>query len=291
MLLSHFGLLLCLFSQTSGFLLVDKNRQLVCSDALTYRTTQLFDQSEEQSGASVRFSGTDGLSTTITNPLDSFLSLLASDVASIALGIIGLLAVVIHRWALLDESAEALTVQTRTDLLATFACGSVLLNGITKLDVTAALAESVVLEGTQLETPEISQELEDQDTIQWGLESLLTATPAQTSILVKQSKDKGIWNIVARAGKVPVISSVPDTNTPILNRVGSLGNTKETYLPTLQALPGKREFPYLPSNTQLALLIPLESNMVLILGGNTAKSFTPRDVAWCRIVADRMGNP
>jgi len=195
----------------------------------------------------------------------------------------------------LDSSAEALTVQTRTDLLATFACGSVLLNGVTKLDVTAALAESVVLEGTQLDGPELTAitELDDRDTIKSCLESLLAATPAKTAILVQQSSksSNGLWSIVARAGKVPSEATTVPDSTPILNRVGSIGNTKETYLPTLQALPGKLEFPYLPSNTQLALLIPLENNMVLILGGNTAKSFTPRDVAWCRIVADRMGNP
>jgi hypothetical protein len=87
---------------------------------------------------------------------------------------------------------------------------------------------------------------------------------------------------------------VPET-TPILDRVGSPTNVKETYLPTLQALPGRREFTYLPGNLQLALLIPIMNEndesrrKVLVLGGNTAKSFSPRDVAWCRIVAERMG--
>ena len=32
---------------------------------------------------------------------------------------------------------------------------------------------------------------------------------------------------------------------------------KESYLPTLQALPGKVEFTYLPSNAQEALLLPV----------------------------------
>ena len=82
---------------------------------------------------------------------------------------------------------------------------------------------------------------------------------------------------------------VPET-TPILDRVGSPTNVKETYLPTLQALPGRREFTYLPGNLQLALLIPIDSDStkrkVLVLEGNTAKSFSPRDVAWCWIVAE-----
>lgn len=254
-------------------------------------TSQLFEQK-----GSVRFSGTDELTTT-TNPLDSFLSLVASDIASIVLGLVGLLIVIIHRWLLLDDSAavDAMALQTRTDLLAVFACGSVLLNGVTKLDVTSALSESVVLEGRKLGVAELKSDDTNSATTKWGLESLLEATPAETAILLerKGSATEGPWTITARAGIVPAVPiDIPET-TPILTRVGSPNNSKETYLPTLQALPGKRELTYLPSNTQLALMIPigLEGGKVLVLGGNTAKSFSPRDVAWCRIIAERIGNP
>eukprot|EP00980_Cylindrotheca_fusiformis_P020973 scaffold7987_cov200-Cylindrotheca_fusiformis.AAC.2 len=244
----------------------------------------LWQERNAKQGGSVRFSGSDA---TITNPVDSFLSFISSDIVSIVLGILGLLAVVIHRWALLDESADALTLQTRTDLLATFACGSVLLNGVTKLDVTTALAESVVLEGIQLTTPEfLDEDVKDKKIIKWGLESLLAATPAKSAVLLRRS-NAGTWAVSARAGKVPSNTTVPQT-TPILTRVATPGNTKETYLPTLQALPGKTEFPYLPLNSQLAVLIPVDKSRVLVLGGNTSKSFTPRDVAWSRIVADQM---
>lgn len=56
----------------------------------------------------------------------------------------------------------------------------------------------------------------------------------------------------------------------------------------------------LPSNAQLALLVPIRgrnedngasSKRVLVFGSNRAKSFfTPRDVAWCRIVTRRMAS-
>jgi hypothetical protein len=87
--------------------------------------------------------------------------------------------------------------------------------------------------------------------------------------------------------------SLPE-KTPILERVGSPENSKETYLPTLQALPGRTELTYLPNNAQMAVLIPIQSsnskkNSVLVLGGNTAKSFSPRDIAWSRIVAEKIG--
>lgn len=258
------------------------------------------------------------------NPFDAILSFLSSDVVSIVLGLIGLCIIVFHRLVLLDStSADALTLQTRTDLLAVFACGSVLLNGVTKLDVTTALAESVVLNGEKLSTPECrtsddkqSQEVapSDDSTLPWALESLLVATPAESAIILAKEEnvgDKNGWAIQWRAGIVPSNPSamlVPE-KSPILDRVGSPGNIKETYLPTLQALPGRFEFTYLPSNTQLALLIPIMTaqqssqsndetikvgkeevhNSVLVLGSGTAKSFTPRDIAWSRIVSERIG--
>jgi hypothetical protein len=241
------------------------------------------------------------------------LSWLSSDIVSIGLGTIGLLVVVVNRLTLLDveisSSADALTYETRADLLAVFACGSVLLNGVTKLDVTTALAESVLLDGNELSEAEFLNKSHKnqatEETISWAFDSLLSTTPAKTVILIEKDKDSISWSISCRGGIVPTTGkssplTVPE-KTPILDRVGSPGNLKETYLPSLQALPGRFEFSYMPPNTQLAVLIPISSkssenepvnvakNSVLVLGSNTAKSFTPRDIAWCRIVADRIG--
>ena len=260
--------------------------------------------SNAPSSPRVQFSGTDDdPSSSLANPLDRLLTLVASDAFSIGAGILGLLAVVVYRWNLVladsgRAAAEALTYQTRTDLLAVLASGSVLLNGVTKLDVTTALAESVVLEGTTLPEPELADPAVDGggSTLAWALESLLSATPAKTAVLLADVGDR--WSVRCRTGVVPSSRSVPE-KTPILERVGAPGNSKETYLPTLQALPGRTELTYLPSNTQMAVLIPIrpasssggdtEKNSILVLGGNTAKSFTPRDIAWSRIVAEKLG--
>ena len=325
-----------LSSTAFGFTMIPSPPSFGCSRSIQHSTTQrpivvLFGEPSEGSNnnkASVRFSGTEGFtSTTDTNPLDALLTVLASDVASIALGLLGLIVVVAHRGSLLMmmedtttlSAADSLTVQTRTDLLAVFACGSVLLNGITKLDVTAALAETVVLEGTKLDSIQVlladgmvqqpHDSASSSTTVVWALESLLAATPATTAILLEREARLGstTWRVTARGGIVPPINTKVPESTPILDRVSSAGNDKETYLPTLQALPGKRELPYLPVNAQLALLVPIrqENNnnnnntsqsggptttRVLVLGSNRAKSFSPRDVAWCRIVAERMAS-
>lgn len=98
-----------------------------------------------------------------------------------------------------------------------------------------------------------------------------------------------LWCITALAGVVskdPLLQkSISLNTTPILDRFRT-DSSKETYLPTLQALPGRVEFTYLPPNTQGALLLPVP---VTRLGTDTAKSFTPRDVAWCQVLASRIG--
>jgi hypothetical protein len=101
------------------------------------------------------------------------------------------------------------------------------------------------------------------------------------------------WKTVAIAGIVPTEERLrlgPSLSVnPIVDGFLRDGNTKEKYLPTLQALPGRVEFTYLPSNTQEALLLPVSSTQVLVLGSNTAKSFSPRDIAWSQVIASRLG--
>ena len=258
-----------------------------------------------------------------TGSLDSALTLLTSDGASIVLGIVGITICLFNRVIHIDDydalnstgalGADAMGRQSRADLLAVFASGAVLLNGISNLDVTSALAESVVMDGISLNSPVIYDEALDdvemnlskssRDDLIWALESLLDATPAQTAVVVANGRNG--WRPMASAGIIPTDSSMMQTlsniPTPILDRflptARGGASTKESYLPTLQALPGKTELKYLPPNAQEALILPiraegdaeLESVAVLVLGSDTAKSCTPRDIAWCQVLASRIG--
>jgi hypothetical protein len=165
-----------------------------------------------------------------------------------------------------------------------------LLNGISKLDVTSALAESVVLDGETLAKPIFNEAVNRENDVTWALESVLAATPANTAVLLSLRDDS--WSILGLAGVVPrdpVLRQLPSVgSTPILDRFRK-DSSKESYLPTLQALPGRVEFTYLPLNAQGALLVPVNETSALVLGTNTAKSFTPRDVAWCLSIASRIG--
>jgi hypothetical protein len=256
---------------------------------------------------SIRFSGIDldsNRSFTSTNPVDYLLSLITSDIGSIALGFTGLLLLLVGRLLLGGSSGvEGLEEETRSNLLAVFACGAVLLNGISKLDVTSALAETVPLTGTDLGGVPLNLTSANKTStlsMDWFLESLLVATPAKSGVLLQKNSPSSPWEVLALAGVVPrewsdsenPMRVIPD-NTPILDRFLS-GTAQETYLPTLQALPGKTEFTYLPDNSQAALLLPVRSEAsskttVLVLGSNQARSFTPRNVAWCQTVVSRLG--
>ena len=250
-------------------------------------TTACFAE-QEKTGGTARFTGLDEGA---TNGFDYVLSLIVSDVGSTVLGLIGLIICVAHRLANTDSlSADTMGQETRADLLAVFASGAVLLNGISKLDVTSALAESVVLDGETLPEPIFYENVNREKDVAWALESILAATPAKTAVLLNTDDDS--WTISAVAGVVPrdpLLRRAPSVDaTPILNRFRK-DSTKESYLPTLQTLPGRVEFTYLPLNTQGVLFLPVNDETVLVLGTDTAKSFTPRDVAWCLSIATRIG--
>ena len=246
------------------------------------------------------------------------------------------------------------------DLLAVLACGAVLVNGVSKLDVESASAESVQLQGVSVNRPQLlmmhskgGKEVNlDPQGVEWACQALLSTVPAKTVFVLRTStstannnnnnappSSAAPWEAVAVAGIVPNqvasdleelkdddsggIPSFPiiinDSNNnnnnnrmvassscPILDRLRTRTD-QETYLPTVQNLPGKTEFnTYLPSNTQAVLILPVHYDdtggsggedssscttteaTVLVLGSNQARSFTPRDVVWCQAVASRL---
>ncbi len=248
---------------------------------------------QEKSGGSARFTGVQ--SQDATSALDLVLRAIVSDIGSIVIGLLGLGTAVVNRLANDElQTVGALGQETRTDLLAVFACGAVLLNGLSKLDVTSALAQSVVLDGVNLEDTIVYYKDSYPRDLPWALKSMLAATPAKTALLLEYTDTiPPCWKTVAIAGIVPTEERLrlgPSLSVnPIVDGFLRDGNTKEKYLPTLQALPGRVEFTYLPSNTQEALLLPVSSTQVLVLGSNTAKSFSPRDIAWSQVIASRLG--
>mmetsp|Transcript_4050 Transcript_4050/g.6760 ORF Transcript_4050/g.6760 Transcript_4050/m.6760 type:complete len:382 (-) Transcript_4050:28-1173(-) len=250
--------------------------------------------------------------------IDSLLINLTSDRTSILLGSVGIFILLLNRIISFPEDAAYEASRSRIDLLGVFAAGSVLLNGISKLDVESVTAEQVALEGVNEASSVVWNNDNfayegNRDIVEWALFSFLKCTPARTVVMLGKEEGK-IWVPLAMTGILPLDpslrTSLRSNSTPILDRMlrddgnikgGTVGGTevigsnrkgpKESYLPTLQALPGKIEFSYLPSNAQEALLLPVPSKegdscrYAVVLGGDRAKSFAPRDISWCREIA------
>ncbi len=245
-----------------------------------------------------------------TSIFDYILSLFTSELSSIILGSLGILLALSNRLSSIDYEASSIAMnqaadmgmQSRMDLLAVFSAGAVLLNGLSKLDVTSTLAETVVLEGKSLEAIEyVDSMLEGKETLRWAMQAARRSTPAKSVVVLGHSSENSEWVICALDGIVPSTETsrkvIPDeSTTPILNRFLKDGQgNKETYLPTLQALPGRSEFTYLPTNTQEVLMLPIDvdgkyNKAALVLGSDTAKTFSPKDVAWCQVLANRLQN-
>lgn len=290
------------------------------------------------SKANVSFDNKRGSSDSTSSPsnlstIDQLLLTLTSDRTSLLLGSIGILFILLLRLISFPEDATYEASRSRIDLLGVFAAGSVLLNGITKLDVESVQAERVMLEGinqdeviwNENQNSSVMQGRNDkfQSTVEWALSSFLKCTPAQSAVLLA-TQQSSEWIPLATVGILPseqqLRSSISsDLKTPILDRMlrddgsikgGTVGGTQlagstrrrganESYLPTLQALPGRVEFTYLPSNAQEALLLPVtrpdDNNndgwyYAVVLGGDKAKSFAPRDIAWCKEIASLIGD-
>ena len=272
--------------------------------------------------------------------IDKLLLTLTSDRTSLLLGSLGILLLLLNRLLSFPEDAIYEASRSRIDLLAVFAAGSVLLNGITKLDVESVVAEQVVLDGINqdgvvwneenLSSIEQKKKEKFQATAEWALSSFLKCTPARTAVLLATQQNTKQWMPLATTGILPsnpkLRTPIPESaknNTPILDRMlredgnikgGTVGGTevvggtkrkgpKESYLPTLQALPGRVEFTYLPTNAQEALILPVprpddgkgkqddgEWYYAIVLGGDTAKSFAPRDIAWSKEIASMVGD-
>jgi Cofactor assembly of complex C subunit B, CCB2/CCB4 len=171
--------------------------------------------------------------------VDAAISTVFSDVGSIVLGMAGLVLLLLASHA--GESSDVVVdpASTRANLLAVLAIGSVLLNGLSKLDVTTALAETVQLQGSPTSVqfrPEHSPAFAS--TMTWALESFQSTTPTQSLVLLRFFNEQ--WIMEAAAGILPngrfEMQPIPSDQTPILNRLWQQPySPDETYLPRLQA--------------------------------------------------------
>ncbi|GMI54677.1 hypothetical protein ScalyP_jg4816 [Parmales sp. scaly parma] len=170
----------------------------------------------------------------------------------------------------------------RADLLAIMGASFLLLDGFTNVQVDIKTSEPV--------RPINCKIVEDVDVgsdVAWLFQGLLQGTPACSVILLSKTDDS---NWLPTTAKGVVCASYPPTGTSRIKKTPILDetyeNSVEVSLQQLQNLPGRIEFEqFLPENMQAVLMVPdPATSTILLLGSDTAKSFTQRDIAWVKSI-------
>lgn len=193
----------------------DNSESIVTSSASTTSSKWFRSASQQRQQQGSRFVAT-------TNPIDLILKWIASDMGSIILGLTGLIILLANGIFVPSGDSipdiEAIGQETRNNLLAVFAFLSILLNGVTLIDVESLLAEPVTLQGMSVDEVICITQHEhdglDWNKVPWVLRSILEATPAKTAVLIQyQSKNStnlhdpiklsvGSWEVRAVSGVV-----------------------------------------------------------------------------------------
>lgn len=210
-------------------------------------------------------------------------ALILSPEVSIGVGLALLLILVFNR--LFTE--ELLNSQSRADLIATIGPTVLVLEGLTRLDITPREAEPVPLDGRDVAwvasglAPALQRQLE------WSVEAAMTALPTSSLAVwyggeTVALRGKLAEGVAAGGAEAYARAVVPG---PLLRKASESKSGAPDYLPSLQVLPGRVEFSYLPAATQAVLLVPLPGQGALILGADRQRAFREDDVAWARQLA------
>ena len=212
------------------------------------------------------------------------LPLLLQPEASLAIGCSLLLALVINR--LFTE--DLLNSQSRADLIATVAPILLTLKGLSDLDIKERDAEPVPLDGT--EQSWVSDELPEpaRRELNWAADSLFSSTRCSSLAVWRDGR-----TLLLRGTLPPAVAARPGEAVvpgPLLSKCLEKKSGAPEYLPSLQLLPGRVEFSYLPEATQSVLVLPMGAGGgAFVVGSDTQRSFKQDDVTWARALSARVG--
>ena len=114
-----------------------------------------------------------------------------------------------------SDDYDLLVQQSHMDLIAAFAAGGVLLNGVSAL----VASPTAMLQGSTLDLDEVAMS-EEGDSNKWALQGVLQATPAKCAFLLNRKEEN--WSVSGCSG-CETSSNASDVfvsrqNTSILNR-------------------------------------------------------------------------
>jgi len=193
-------------------------------------------------------------------------------------GVAGLGAVAANRVFL--APALAYGAQSRADLLAVAACAGLALDGLSLAAIDARDAEPVVLKGVRGAGVAASLDPAARTAAEWAASSILAASSTIKTVFVYHG-----GATILRRGVLGDRNAVDDTAVTFTDALAGDG----TYVPSLQDVPARADFRYLPRNAQAALVAPFAGG-ALVVACDRKRALAPRDVAWLRAVARRLGD-
>jgi len=198
-------------------------------------------------------------------------------------GLAGLGLIVLNRIFVAGELAYG--DQSQADLLAVAATVGLVLDGLSMADIEAREAEVVELKGVKGRG--VSKELAG--------DALAGATWASETILESCAPVKAVFlwhegSTILRLGVLGKANAVDADAVTFREALAKAGGAA-TYVPDLQAVPARVDFSYLPRNTQSALIQPFADGAgAVVVGCDRKRALVPRDVAWIKGAAARLGD-
>lgn len=207
----------------------------------------------------------------------------------VALGVGSALLLILVGNRLVTE--ELLNSQSRADLIATAGATVLLLEALTRLDITPREAEPVPLVGAEVAWVDPLLPAAQRRELDWAADALTSCLPACSLAIWRDGQTVGLrGTLPARVAADAAAYGQAVVPGPLLLKCLESKSGAPDYLPSLQILPGRLEFTYLPDATQAVLLVPLPGcGGALILGAAQARAFKEDDVAWARTVASGLG--
>jgi hypothetical protein len=150
------------------------------------------------------------------------------------------------------------------------------------------VAETIPLQGSDVDFLEPSLPKAIRDEISWAWRSLSRASKARSLVLFYKGR------CIAHCGKGPSAENLTAPYSPAAAKYGPIcaavmKQDQANYLANLMPYPGRLEFyPYLPGNTQAVIVHPVGKDGVAVLAADAIRGFAPLDQAWIGAVSDKL---
>ncbi|EXB74736.1 hypothetical protein L484_011015 [Morus notabilis] len=197
----------------------------------------------------------------------------------IYVGGVSLLAVLFNRTLSgIAPVADASSSQSRADLLTL---------GLAVTNILAGLVDPEGIE-CQIVNPDLPNPVVSE--LLWFWQSLSDVTCCRSLVIVYNSSCIIQLGFAAESLKSDRKPASVDASKLVQGSLyhGVMKSGAQSYLANLSLYPGKSELPFLPSNTQAAILQPLGEKGIAVIGGDTIRGFTTSDQAWISLIGEKL---